>query len=147
MGFEFGNKIWERRQNHGRAKKYESVEELWAAAVEYFEWCTENPLEEAAKVTFNGKGGTFPVDKMRAMTQAGLCNFIDIGTTTWAEYKKRDDFREVCEAIEQILYQQKFEGAASGLLNPSIIARDLGLADRKEFGGAIAILDKDDHEL
>ena len=38
----------------------------------------------------------------------------------------------VIERIEQTVYSQKFEGAAAGLLNANIIARDLGLADRRE---------------
>ena len=33
----------------------------------------------------------------------------------------------------QIIYTQKFEGSAAGLLNPNIIARDLGLNDKQEL--------------
>ena len=47
--------------------------------------------------------------------------------------------------MEQIIRTQKFEGAAAELLNPNIIARDLGLADRSEHsgpgGGPIRTLD------
>lgn len=38
----------------------------------------------------------------------------------------------VIARIEDIVYNQKFSGAASGFLNPNIIARDLGLADKTE---------------
>ena len=37
--------------------------------------------------------------------------------------------------MKQIIKTQKFEGAAAELLNANIIARDLGLADKKELGG------------
>lgn len=41
--------------------------------------------------------------------------------------------------VEQIIRQQKFEGAAAELLNPNIIARDLGLADKKVLGGDLNV--------
>jgi hypothetical protein len=31
-----------------------------------------------------------------------------------------------------VIYEQKFTGAAADLLNPNIIARDLGLADKQD---------------
>ena len=37
--------------------------------------------------------------------------------------------------MEEIIRQQKFEGAAANLLNANIIARDLGLADKAEITG------------
>ncbi|MDC9826565.1 terminase small subunit, partial [Devosia sp. ZB163] len=37
--------------------------------------------------------------------------------------------------VDEIIRAQKFEGAAAGLLNPNIIARDLGLADKQELTG------------
>jgi len=32
-----------------------------------------------------------------------------------------------------VIYRQKFEGASADMLNPNIIARDLGLADKKDL--------------
>ena len=69
------------------------------------------------------------------MTKWGLCNFLDIGISTWEDYRNRDDFSLVCTRAEDIMRQQKFEGASAQLLNPSIIARDLGLADKSELTG------------
>jgi hypothetical protein len=34
-----------------------------------------------------------------------------------------------------VILDQKFTGAAADLLNPNIIARDLGLTDKKEVSG------------
>ena len=48
--------------------------------------------------------------------------------------KGKPDFSEVCADAERVIYQQKFQGAAADQLNPAIIARDLGLADKKEVG-------------
>ncbi|SMP36850.1 terminase small subunit, partial [Shimia sagamensis] len=59
---------------------------------------------------------------------------------TWREWRKsRKDLSSVMTRVEQIIRQQKFEGAAAELLNPNIIARDLGLADKKEIGGELSV--------
>ena len=41
----------------------------------------------------------------------------------------------MCSQVEDIIRTQKFEGASAELLNVSIIARDLGLADKSEHSG------------
>ena len=73
---------------------------------------------------------------MRAMTIAGLCIFLDISQQAWSEYKKREGFGEVTTRVDEIVRTQKFQGAAADLLNPNIIARDLGLSDKQELTGA-----------
>lgn len=78
--------------------------------------------------------------------------FLDIAEATWQEWRKsRADLSGVMAHVEQVIYQQKFAGAAADLLNPNIIARDLGLADRKEHtgkdGGAIKTESTTDVEL
>lgn len=67
---------------------------------------------------------------MRAMTIDGLCLFLDIGVSTWATWRGRQDFMEVIAKAESVIKSQKFAGAAADLLNPNIIARDLGLSDK-----------------
>lgn len=86
---------------------------------------------------------------MRAMSLHGLCMFIGIARSTWDEWKKtRADFSEVIAKVEDAVFRQKFEGASADLLNASIIARDLGLADKKEVTGGIALtVTQDDAEL
>jgi hypothetical protein len=70
---------------------------------------------------------------MRAFTWDGLELYLDIYSLrdykTKPEYK---DFSQVITRIEKIIFNQKFTGAASGFLNPNIIARDLGLTDKVE---------------
>lgn len=127
-----GNRFWEARSSHGRNPIFPEPEALTEACLEYFEWVDENPLQEAELVKFQGDAKSVSVSKMRAMTIDGLCNFLDIGTSTWDDYRKRDDFSEVCARVEQTIRQQKFEGASAELLNPAIIARDLGLSDKQD---------------
>jgi hypothetical protein len=92
----------------------------------------ENPLLE--EKVFSASEGLRRADiaKMRAMTMDGLCLFLDIGDSTWHDYRNREDFTEVVARAEKVMRSQKFAGAAADLLNPNIIARDLGLVDKSE---------------
>lgn len=131
-----GNRFWEVRSSHGAKPKFEKAEDLWSACCEYFEWVEGNPLCETKGFAFQGvvTKETFP--KMRAMTIAGLCMFLDISLETWITWRKeRADLSDVITRAESVIYQQKFAGAAADLLNASIIARDLGLADKSELTG------------
>lgn len=128
-----GNQFWKLRSKHGRDKLFTSPELLWEAACEYFQWSQDNPLIE---IDYKGKDATkCDLPKMRPYTIHGLCNYLGCSASYFRNFKARNDlsdFLEVIERIEQTIYIQKFEGAASGFFNPNIIARDLGLSDRIE---------------
>ncbi len=97
-----------------------------------------NPLWEDKLVTFQGAARHEPIAKMRAMTIAGLCLFLDVNRDTWHNWKKtRADLSEVITRAEAVIYSQKFAGAAADLLNANIISRDLGLTEKNEFTGKI----------
>ena len=146
-----GNRFWEMRSSHGRDPIFKTPEELWSAAVEYFDWVVANPLYASETVKFQGKATLTEVPKMRAMTVAGLCLFLGISQQAWSEYKQRKGFGEVTSRIDDVIRTQKFAGAAADLLNANIIARDLGLADKSELtgknGGPIETKSTDDLEL
>lgn len=132
--FAPGNRFWEARSSHGAKPKFSNPEDLWEACREYFEWNADNPLQEQKLVSFQGVTSKESVSKMRAMTINALCLFIDVTHDTWIQWrKKRPDLSEVITRAEAIIFQQKFEGASADMLNPNIIARDLGLADKKEL--------------
>lgn len=134
--FQPGNRIWEARSRAGLKPIFENGDALWEACVGYFQWVEDNPLHEAKAFAYEGKVTVADLPKMRAMTIAGLCIFLEVGRSTWDEWKKeRADLAEVIERVEEIIYEQKFTGASAGLLQPQIIARDLGLVDRKEHTG------------
>jgi len=124
------NEFWKARATHGRDKIFENEEILLEACCEYFQWVEDNPLYEDKPFTYLGKVIPSPVAKMRAMTLDGLHIFLDIARNTWKLYKSRDDFMPVIEQVEKIIRTQKLEGAAAGLLNGNIIAREIGLAEK-----------------
>lgn len=129
-----GNRFWEARTKHGRDKLFASSDALWEACCEYFQWVEDNPLWENKVAQFQGGVVDMPVAKMRAMTVQGLCLFLDIDRTTWYEWRKQEnDFSNIVTRAEEVIYSQKFAGAAADLLNANIIARDLGLADKSSM--------------
>jgi len=132
MGAPKGNKFWMARTKHGRDRLFASSDDLWDACCEYFEWVEENPLYEAKAFSYQGKTSIEELPKMRAMTIAGLCLFLDITRETWCQWRKTKDFSDVVTRAEEVMNSQKFAGAAAELLNPNIIARDLGLSDKSE---------------
>ena len=121
------NQFWKLRSSHGRDKIFQSPEILKAACFEYFETVTNNALKEQ-KVLYNGRKVT--VDKMRPFTLKGLYVFLEINRQTWENYKKEANFLAIMEAVEDIIYTQKFEGAAAGFFKENLIARELGLSDK-----------------
>lgn len=128
-----GNQFWKARTKHGRDKLFASSEALWESCCEYFQWVEDNPLWEAKYTQYQGEPVDITVPKMRAMTISGLCLFLDVTRETWGQWRKSDDFSDVVTRAEEVIYSQKFAGAAADLLNANIIARDLGLADKKDL--------------
>lgn len=127
------NQFWKQRSKHGRDMIFSTPEILWASACEYFEWCDANPWQQQNWV---GKDGDEVVRKLtRPYTLSGLCVFMECGEQTFRDYRVKEDFSEVITRIEQIIRTQKFEGAAVGLFNANIIARDLGLTEKSEHTG------------
>lgn len=135
-----GNKFWEIRSKHGRDRLFTTPKLLWEAAVGYFQWCEDNPLLET---DFRGKDATeVLIPKMRAFTMSGLCIYLDCGMKYFYQFQsslegRTDpqslDFSNIISRIIEVIYTQKFTGAAAGFLNPNIIARDLGLTDKQEI--------------
>lgn len=137
--FKSGNKLWERRDTSGRAKKFESPDQLESLCIDYFEWVEANPLWQYKIAQYKGVPVPMKVPKMQAMTIHGLCLKLGITHQTWINYASAEgyeDFFEVCAWAESVMRVQKFTGAAADLLNPAIIARDLGLVDKQELTGA-----------
>lgn len=145
-----GNRFWELRSKHGRDKLFETPELMWEAACEYFKWCQNNPFMEVQQAKVNpvpikdektGKYSWPPnlieLPKMRPFTLHGLCLYMDCGTAYFRNFKSEErahgeGFKSVIAKIEEVIYNQKFSGAASGFFNSNIIARDLGLKDSIE---------------
>lgn len=139
MGAPKGNQFWKIRSKHGRDKIFATPEIMWDAACEYFDWCDNNPLQEDQVFAFQGVTTHDSIDKMRAYTLKGLCLFLGVSENyfkTFADQQKDEkDFIAVITRIKDVIYTQKFTGAAAGLLQTNIIAMELGLKAKSEITG------------
>ena len=131
-----GNQFWKLAKNIGKDRIYKSPDALKKECLAYFKWVEENPLYSVEVVKIKDRAELVPVPKLRAMTLRGLCVFLGIKLQTWLNYREREEFFDIITRVEEMIYAQKFEGAAGGMLNANIIARELGLADKSELTGA-----------
>ncbi len=128
-----GNQFWKARSSHGRKPLWSNPEDLRDACYQWFQWVEDNPLTEHKVAQFQGEPIAMEIPKIRAMTVGGLCIYLGMTFETWTQYKKKDGFSDVISEVEQVIYNQKFVGASADLLNANIIARDLGLSDKKDL--------------
>lgn len=127
-----GKHIWNRKSTKGKKATFNNSQELWRAACEYFEWATENPLIEEKPMNIAGALVMAQVNKPRVFTFAAMCLDLDVSYSTYKGWRNDESLSEACDWIDNVIYTQKFEGAAAGIFNAGIISRDLGLADRTE---------------
>lgn len=121
----------------GRPKNFKTPEDLWECYEDYRLDILMNPMhitkwvgKDAKEVkeahyeppTWKGfeaylfeAGRAYDLDKYRRNVDEGY-----------------GDFRGIVHAIGVAMFRKKFAGAASGIYNHNIIARELGLADVKE---------------
>lgn len=134
MAFQEGNTYWQYRKKHGRERIFESADDLLDQCIKYFEWVDNNQLKKAEVVKYKDHAELFDVPVCRVYTKEGLADFCQVAEyKTISNYRDRGDgFLQVITYVENVIYRNKFENAAAGLLNPNIIARDLGLAERTD---------------
>lgn len=140
--FKPGNQIWMQAKlmgKSGRKRIHETASDLFDEAMEYFEWSENNPIQNY--IISAGKRILSPL--RRPFTLHGLCVYMGVNTRyitdieeralgktdpTKPDYSEREsDFSQVCFHIREIIYQQKYEGAAVGQFKENLIARDIGL--------------------
>lgn len=151
-----GHKRW---GNPCNPKIYKTPEDLWAAAVDYFKWCEANPWIKNDFIRGGESAGQIvELKTSRPYTIERFCIHAGITIQTFINYSSRkgyETFFEISSHIRQIIRTQKFEGAAVGVFNHAIIARDLGLVDKKDLSSSdgsmspkeLTIINKSDKKL
>jgi hypothetical protein len=62
--------------------------------------------------------------------------YLNVAVGKLERYKlDLDGLASAMELIDQVIYTQKFEHAAVGIMSATFIARDIGLADKQEITG------------
>lgn len=134
-------------------KNIESPERFWELFLEFREFKQSQKI----KVPIITKMGPDVLEHTPPLTWAGFDAWlyeeqIISHTEDYRSNKENRyaDYAGVIKAITNIMYTNKFEGAAVGAYNANIISRDLGLADKKEVehsGGVKQIFKIGDTEI
>lgn len=129
-----GNSWWMVRATHGREAIFNTPQKLRDSCIEYFNYKRDNPMFQA-----EWKGKTLVgTPKAPLFTLEGMCIFLDVNTSYWAEFKRSKtaetgDFPTVIAWAENCIRQNKFEGASLGFFNANIIAQDLGMRSKLDL--------------
>jgi len=109
-------------------------EELWDGAVNYFQWCNDNPWYKEQWV---GKEAVRVEEKLqRPYSIEALCISLNISKQTFFNYAKEEGYEtffDVCSRVKEIIDSQHFEGGMVGAFNANIVTRKLGLAEKQEI--------------
>lgn len=131
---------WRKNKKFKRPKAFETPDELWRYACEYFIYIDEHPYQKQEPIKSGDYAGSImTVDSIRPYTWNGLEIYLFQKGIIYdlQDYKRNTDdryteYKEVIGAIDKVIFDQKFSGAAVGAFNANIIARELGLADNQK---------------
>lgn len=124
-----GNQFWKMADPEclGQPRNFPTPTDLWNKAKEYFQECDESPLT-SQETTTTDKGVYDKVKQHKVpYTWQGL--YVFLGVVSLKRYKEKNEYVPIITHIGNVIYNQKYTGAAAGLFNANIIARDLGLAE------------------
>lgn len=127
------------KQNRGvgQPKKVPDSETLYKWFEDYKLWSELNPV---TKMDFKGKDADEVTYKLeRPLTWIGFSVWLykNRGVSNIDEYKANKDkvyaeYSSIIRVISDEIYQQQYDGAATGVYQQNIVARKLGLADKAE---------------
>lgn len=106
--------------------------ELWQRFVEYCEWIANKPSETEHAFS----SGIIAIkNSERPMSLRSFSIFAGIDRSTFSEYEQRPEFSRIAAHIRDIIFEQKFNGAARGEFDSALIARELDIGDRLDVAG------------
>jgi len=149
------------KTSFGQFKKFfESPIAMYERAVEYIQWCENNPLYISEQVRKPGSATIIPgidgaeptvippellieIPRKRAATREALSLFMGVGPHYYATFKQKlktgemrdtenEDWQKVTDVIDGMIFAYNYEGAAAGQFNPALTARYLGIAEKIE---------------
>ncbi len=125
-------------------KNIESPEKLYELFEKYITACKANPKKESIWSHKLDKQVT--LDRETPLTWDGFDLYLRkakiLACTDDYRYNKEDRYTEyanIIRVIGQEIYNDKYSGAAAGVFNANIIARDLGLSEKTEVKGDVNI--------
>lgn len=128
----------EAKKRGGNRKNIEDPQKMWDLACDYFKHTDDNQYEKQDFIRGGEKAGDIvKLKNGRPYTWAGFAVYLRNNEiiSSIDHYRLNRDgkyrhFQEVMKAIGDVIYDNKFSGAAVGVFNANLIARDLGLVDK-----------------
>lgn len=130
-------------QNRGRPKRYNSIEDLNVAIMNYFFWVDANPMYKYDYRVVDKELIEVSIPLKRPYSVRGLVQYLGTshdyfdtiirGEVAPPSSIPHEEFVGYWNTIKGMIWQQKFDGAAVGMFNANLIARDLGLADKQQI--------------
>lgn len=129
-----GHPLWPDPEKFRNPKIFKEPEDLLEAAIQYFQWCSNNPLIKKDFIRSGESAGTIvDLETDRPYLIEGFCNYVGITTQTFDNYSKKKEYEKffgVCRAIRETIFRQNLEGGLSGGFNAMLVARKLGIQDK-----------------
>jgi hypothetical protein len=125
-----GNQFWNPEFPGGRPPKFKSPEDLWEKCCDYFKMVDESPMVSKEHTSSDKFNSSKTVEHKLPYTWEGLYVFLNV--CDLEHYKTKEEFSKIITHIRHCMFNQKLSGAAAGIFNSNIIARELGLADKRD---------------
>jgi hypothetical protein len=121
----------------GRKKNIETPERLYELFEDYVKWCKSNPRIE--NILVHKSAEVIPVEREQPLTWKGFEMYLfdhgivyDLSAYEINREGNYTEYSPIIRTIKNKIYNDKFSGASVGIYQHNIIARDLGLVDKKE---------------
>lgn len=136
-------KLYELAATAPRDRIFSDAEVLVEHARDFFKWCDDNPRYKTEVIKHKMEWDTVEIELRRPYTLSGLCMYLGVSQgylrAVKVDLNERmeggtitEDQLQILAAIEwieQIVFTDQIEGAATGQYNANIISRLNGLAD------------------
>lgn len=102
-------------------------EQVFDLAVKYFEWAEENCINALETAAFQGEVYESKIHKPRIFTISGFRLFAGVSDQMLTRWRKEPGYSEVMDFIDGVVFEQKFQLAANGLINAGFIGKEIGV--------------------
>ena len=113
-------------------RKY-TPEEVFDFAVRYFSWAESEAIKAIETAAFRGVVSENLVHKPRVFTLTGLALFMVVNINRFARWRTEVGYSDVMEFIDNVIYEQKYKLGVAGIINSTIVGKELGIDKPQEI--------------
>lgn len=113
-------------------RKY-TPEEVFDFAVRYFTWAEGEAIKAIETAAFQGVVSENLIHKPRVFTLTGLALFMGVKIGSFARWRSEPGYSDVMEFIDNVIYEQKYQLGVAGIINSTIVGKELGIDKPQEI--------------